>query len=319
MAKAKVIITDKGSDSCEVEAEIIGAAGHELVVANFESPRQIIEPAAHADALMVGGLPIGAEVIDSLTNCKIIIRYGVGIDGIDVDAATRKGIAVCNVPAAATDEVADHTMALALTLLRQLPWLDRRMRSGEWDITQDTVMPAFRELTFTTIGFGRIAKAIHDRARPFKFRCGATDPHANYTEFEANGVDHLTFDELLQQADIICVSTPLTAETRHMLDASAFARMKHGVILINTGRGGVIDTRALIEALHNGQVAYAGLDVFEEEPLAPDDPLLRQDNVLLTPHIAAYSNLSGPRTSVMAAEEVVRALCGEPLQGQVNK
>jgi D-3-phosphoglycerate dehydrogenase len=319
MGKPKVVITDHGPGAAEEGKRIIGEAGFELVIGNYKEPADIINQAADADALLVGGVPITAEVVAALKNCKVIVRYGVGVDDIDIDAATAKGIKVCNVPDATTDEVADHTVALALALLRQLPWIDRRMRRGEWDITKDTTMPAFRDLTFATIGFGRIAKAVMDRLKPFKFRLAATDPHADYTEFERNGVDYLACDELFAQADIICINAPLTETTQHMIDATALAKMKQGVILVNTGRGGIIDTPALIDALRGGQVAYAGLDVFEDEPPPPDYPLYNIDNVLLTPHIAAYSTRSGPRTAAMAAEEVVRALRGESLHSQVNR
>jgi len=319
MSKLTVVITDNGPAGVELEQKILGDAGFEVIAGQCKTAEDVIEIAADADALMVGGAPITADVIAALTRCKMIIRCGVGVDCIDVQAATAKGIAICNVPDATTNEVADHTLALALSWGRQLPAIDKRVRQGEWDITADLVMPAFQDMTFATVGFGNIARAVMERAKVFKFRLIATDPEVADEEFARLGVERMELDAVIAQADILSLHPPLTPETQHMINAQRFAQMRRGVILINAGRGELVDTGALLDALRSRHVAYAGLDVFEEEPLPAAHPLCSLHNILLTPHAAAYSDRSGPVVIRMACEEVVRALRGEALKAQVNK
>jgi D-3-phosphoglycerate dehydrogenase len=289
------------------------------VVGDCKEPKDISKIAADAQVVLNAGVDITADVIKALRQCKVIIRYGVGVDNIDVEAATAAGIAVCNVPGATTDEVADHTLALALACARQLLPIDKRVRAGEWNVTGNLSMPAFRDMTFGTLGFGRIAKAVLRRAAPFKFRLIGYDPHSIAPEFANAGVTRVTLDELLTQSDILSINAPLTKDTHHLIGAAELARTKPGTIIVNTGRGELIDTPALIEALQSGHVAAAGLDVFEDEPLPPDSPLFKLDNVVLSPHIGAYSARSGENVSKEAAAEALRAVRGEPLQNQVNE
>ncbi|HVF10626.1 MAG TPA: C-terminal binding protein, partial [Abditibacteriaceae bacterium] len=242
MSKLKVVITDHGPAGVEIERQIFGEAGYEIVAGACKTPADVIAIAADADALMVGGAPITADVINALTHCKIIIRYGVGVDCIDVEVASAKGIAVCNVPDATTDEVADHTIALALAWGRQLPSIDKRVRQGEWDVTRNLTMPPFEEMTFATVGFGNIARAVMERAKAFKFRLIGTDPKVPDEEFTRIGVERTELDDLIAQADILSLHPPLTKETHHMIDTTRFAQMKHGAILVNAGRGELIDT-----------------------------------------------------------------------------
>lgn len=318
MSKPKVVITDHGPEGVNEEQRILTEEECELVIANCKTPDDITEAAADAQVLLNAGVNISADVIKSLKQCKVIIRYGVGVDNIDVDAATAQGIAVCNVPGATTDEVADHTMALALACGRQLMPIDRRVRVGEWEVTRDISMPAFRDMTFATLGFGRIARAVLQRAAPFKFRLAAYDPYTNEMEFTRVGVTQLSLDELLTQADILSINAPLTEATYHLLGAAEFARIKPGAIVVNTGRGELIDTPALIAVLQSGHIACAGLDVFEDEPLPKDSPLFALDNVVLSPHLGAYSARSGATVAKEAAEEALRAVQGQPLHNRVN-
>lgn len=314
----KVIITDHGFQHVDQERSIIESAGHQLTIAQAKSPADVLALASDADALLVQWATIDKEVIDGLKHCKVIVRYGIGVDNIDLAAAKSKGIAVCNVPDYCIDEVADHSMALALSLGRQLPQLNHRLRSGVWKSTSEGSMPAFREMTFATAGFGRIARAVHDRARSFGFRLAAYDPFIAGEVFEAAGVVKLGLDALFAQADILSLHSPLTEETRHLVNAARLHEMKPTAIIINTARGPLIDTVALADALQSGAIAGAGIDVFEREPLDPNHPLNKCTNVILTSHMAWCSDTSLVVLQRKAGEEIVRGLSGEPLINRVN-
>jgi D-3-phosphoglycerate dehydrogenase len=308
-----VVYTDHGFPDVATERALIEAAGGTLTVAQCETANDVIAAANGADALLVQWAPITADVIATLDRCRVIVRVGIGVDNVDLDAARAHGVLVCNVPDYCIDEVADHTLALALTLVRQLPFVDQRVRGGTWRITPDAPMPAFRAMTFATVGFGRIACAVLDRARPFRFRRVAYDPYVPDAAFDEAGVTRLDLDALFAEADIISLHSPLTPDTYHLVDAERLRQMKDSAILVNTARGGLIDTVALAEALDAGIIAAAGLDVFETEPLPDDHPLRQCDTALLTSHLAWYSEQSVPVLQRKAAEEVARALRGEPL------
>ena len=309
----RVVYTDHGFPDVATEQALIEAAGGTLTVAQCRTPDEVIAAAADADALIVQWAPITADVIRALDRCRVIVRLGIGVDNVDLDAARTQGIPVCNVPDYCLDEVADHSLALALSLARQLPRIDRRVRAGTWRITPDAPMPAFRAMTFATVGFGRIARAVLERARAFGFRLAAYDPLVPDDAFQQAGVDRIDLDSLFAEADIVSLHCPLTEETRHLVDAGRLQQMKSTAILVNTARGGLIDTVALAEALDAGTLAAAGLDVFEAEPLPDDHPLRACPNALLTSHVSWYSEQSVPMLQRKAAEEVVRALRGEPL------
>ncbi len=315
----RVVITDHGFADVAGESRILSAAGCELTVAQAQSEPEVMGAAQDADALLVQWAPVTAAVIRSLTRCKVIVRYGIGVDNVDLAAARAAGIPVCNVPDYGIDEVADHALALALAWARQLPPIDRRLRSGIWKLTPVHPLPAFAEMTFATAGFGRIARAVLERARAFKFKLAGCDPYVDDRVFAAAGVTRLTADELIQEADILSLHLPLTAETHHWMDAARLARMKRGAILINTARGVLVDTAALARHLAANPEFSAGLDVYETEPLPVGHELFACSNALLTSHVAWYSESSMPRLQRLAAEEVVRGLRGEPLRNQVNR
>jgi D-3-phosphoglycerate dehydrogenase len=270
-----------------------------------------------AEVLLVAKKPVPAAAIEQLRRCKAIIRVGVGYDIVDVDAARERGIAVCNVPDFCTREVADHAMALALALARALPFLDRCVRARDWKPALPHPMPAFETMTFGVLGFGRIGRLTMARARGFGFRMMAHDPYVPEHDFP-DDIASTTLDRLLAEADILSLHVPLTRETRQILNTDALARMKPTAILVNTARGPVVETDALVDALAAGRLAAAGLDVFEEEPLPLDHPLLALPNVLATPHFAWHSRESRPKRYLMAVEEALRAARGEPLQSCVN-
>jgi D-3-phosphoglycerate dehydrogenase len=293
--------------------------GAEIVVASCRTEEDVIKAARGSDALLVQWAPITAPVIETLDRCKVIVRYGIGVDNVDVAAALSRGIPVCNVPDYCIDEVADHTIALVLALARQLPQVDARVRAGVWRIVPDNRMPALREMTFGTLGLGRVARAVLDRARAFGFRVVAADPYVPSAKSGAAPVDLVTIDDLVRSCDIVSLHAPLTPATRLIFDEARIAAMKPGAILVNTGRGGLVDLGALARCLSFGHLGGAGIDVYEEEPLPMEHPIRQSPNTILTSHIAWFSESSVPRLQQMAAEEVARALRGESLSNPVNR
>lgn len=305
--RPKFVITDFQFPNIDAEKSIIENAGGHLVPHHCKTEQDVMERAADADVLLVQWAPISRSVIEQLPNCKVIVRYGIGLDNIDIAAARHRGIAVRNIPDYCIDEVADHTVALALSLARQVEAIDRQVRHGKWSIVPPRPMLAARQSTFVTIGYGRIARAVLDRARAFKFRLATCDPYLGPDVELPPDVARLEFEEALATADILALNVPLTEETRHMMNAAAFVRMKPTSLLINTARGALVDTVALAAALETRVIAGAGLDVFETEPLPADHPLRHCPNALLTSHVSWYSELSGPNLQRLAAEEAVRS------------
>lgn len=317
MPDPKVAVVGGGYALLDAARVVLERAGARVEHVQSRDMAEIAACAREADAVMAFLLPMPATVIDRLERCRVIVRLGVGYDNIDLEAARARGIPVCNVPDYGTDEVADHALALALALIRQLPLLDRSIRAGDWLSEPPLAMPPCEEMTFGVIGYGRIGRAAMERARTFKFRLAACDPYLPDAAF-APDVARRTLEEILAEADILSLHVPLTLETRHLLNAARLAQMKSTALLVNTARGPVVDTQALAEALRTGRLAAAGLDVFEEEPLAADHPLRACHNALLTPHQAWYSARSRLRLHTLAAEEVARGLRGEPLRNVVN-
>ncbi len=319
MSTYRVVVTDHGFPNLRHEETVLAAAGAELVVAQCKTPEAVIAATRDADALLVQWAPVNAAVIAALTRCKVIIRYGIGVDNVDLAAAKARGIPVCNVPDYGVDEVASHAVALALALRRQLPQIDRRLRGGTWKITPDQPMPALRDSTFATAGFGRIARAAHEMMRGFGGQRITYDPFVGAEAMAAVGVEKVDLEQLFTRADILSLHLPLSAETRHFVSAARMAQMKKHAIIVNTARGPLVDTVALAAALQAGTIAGAGLDVYEKEPIEKEHPLFACPSALLTSHVAWYSESSIPRLQQLAAEETVRGLRGEPLKNQVNR
>lgn len=316
MHKGKIFITDYGFADLKPETDLLKSHGFEVQSAQCTTEEEVIAGAADADALLVQWAPITDKVIEQLTNCRVIVRYGIGVDNIDLGAARQHSIPVCNVPDYCIDEVADHTFALALTLARQLTETCTRLRSGVWKIVPPRPMPALRDMLFASIGYGRIARAVLERTKPFGFTAGAYDPYIAKEQILLAGVRPLQLDELLSTADIISLHLPYNNATHHLINANTIAMMKKGTILINTSRGGLIDTVALAEALERGKVV-AGLDVFETEPLPQTHPLRNCKQALLTSHTAWYSERSVPELQHRAAAEALRALQGKTLRNRI--
>ena len=312
MPIGKVVVTDHVFPSLELGREIVESAGLTLVYdGDVVEPDDVVELARAADAIVVCYTHLPRAVVERLDRCKVISRTGVGVDNVDLDAATSRGIVVTFVPDYCQDEVSDHALALMLALSRRLPKLGAGTRDGRWETAAAKPSFRLRGQTLGLVGFGRISREVARKAQVFGVRVIAHDPYVDAATFVAGGVEACAFGELLRQADFVSLHLPLTDETKHILGADELEAMKSSAHVINTSRGPLIDTAALRSAIEAGAIAGAGLDVLEVEPPAPDDPLLAAENVLITPHTAFYSEDSVAELQRKAFEQAVAVLRGE--------
>jgi len=301
---SRIVITDCDHPSIELEQSIFRAAGHEVVVAQCRTADEVIAAGQGAVALLAQYAPITDAVMTALPKFRVVGRYGVSLDNIELPAAARHGITVVNVPDYCIDEVADHAIGLLLALSRGITFLDRAIHDGTWDFRRGGELRRASGMRLGIIGLGRIGAATARRAQALRFEVVATDPRSPAVD----GVRLMELDELLATSDIVSLHAWLDPSTRHLLDAAAFARMQPGALLVNTSRGGLIDQTALVDALRSGHLGGAALDVLEREPIARDDPLLALPNVILTPHAAFYSPQSIVEMKSRVAEGIVAAI-----------
>lgn len=280
-------------------------------MAKSTSAADILDVARDADAILVTYAKLPRELIMQLTRCKAIGRFGLGVDNIDLPAAKEKGIAVNYVPDYCIREVSDHAMALLLALIRKIPYSNRLVQAGRWEMPAVVPIRRIEGTVLGLIGFGNIPRLVAPKAKAFGMQVIAYDPFAKPELFAQTGVDGVDLDTLLARSDYISVHAPLTPQTRGMVNAQAFGKMKKGVYLVNTARGPLIDEAALIAALDSGQVGGAALDVVAVEPLAKDSALLGRDNVIVTPHTAFYSIEALDELQSKCAADVARVLSGE--------
>jgi len=305
--------------SLDVEEEVFSGLDVRLVRSPGASADEIIAAARDAEAILAGSMPrFPAEVIEALPHLRAIVRYGIGVDSIDVRAAAERGVQVANVPDYCIPEVATHTVVLILAAARRLLPGMQAAREGRWDVGAVRPLPECEAQTVGLVGLGRIGHGVASRLRPFGFRLLAADPIATAEAARAAGAELVPLEDLLGAADIVTLHLPLTAATRHLISREALARMRPGAWLVNTARGGLVDEGALLEALEAGRLAGAALDVLAQEPPAADHPLLRHPRVLVTPHVAWYSERAVVEMRRKAAEEVRRLLRGEPLLHPVS-
>jgi D-3-phosphoglycerate dehydrogenase / 2-oxoglutarate reductase len=322
--REKVVIADYDYGDVDIERSIIEQAGFELIAAQCKTEEEVIEVAHEAAGVVAQYATISARVIAELHDCRVVARYGSGVDIVDVDAATRHNILVTNVPNDwCENEVADHAMALLLAVARKVNVYDRATRAGIWQWQSGAPIHRLRGSVLGLLSFGAIARAIAARAGGFGMLIAAHDPFLSAEEISAAGVKGVSFDELVTESDCLVIQAPLTAQTHHLFDESQLRRMKPTSILINTARGPIVDDRALHRALSEGWIAGAGLDDIEEEPAKvrdwrADNPLFGLDNVVITPHAAYYSEEAIHTVRQFAAEEVVRVLTGQPPLSPVN-
>jgi D-3-phosphoglycerate dehydrogenase / 2-oxoglutarate reductase len=321
---AKVVIADYDFDDVEIERAIIEQAGFEFIAAQCKTEDEVIEVAHGAAAVVTQYAKISARVIEELPDCRVIARYGTGVDIVDVDAATTHNVLVTNVPSDwCENEVADHAMALLLAVARKINVYDRATRAGIWQWQSGAPIHRLRGSVLGLLSFGAIARQIAARARGFGMEITAHDPYVPADEMTSEGARSVSFDVLVTQSDCVIIQAPLTPETRHLFDEVHLRRMKPTAILVNTARGPIVDDRALYRALSEGWIAGAGLDDIEEEPgkvrdWRSDNPLFGLENVVITPHAAYYSLESSGTVRRFAAEEVVRVLTGERPLSPVN-
>ena len=316
--KYTVLMTDYAWPSVEPERQVLSEIGAELIVAETGAEAELIALAPQADGILTCWEQVTADVIQAAKKCKVIGRCGIGLDNIDVQAATKLGIVVTNVPAYCIDEVSDHAMALLLGCARKIHLFDRGVKSKEWNRDVGPPIHRIRGQTLGIIGFGKIGKSIVPKAKAFGLEVIAFSPNLPQQVTQTHGVECVDFPELLTRSDFISIHAPLTPDTQSMLGAEEFRRMKSTAYVINTARGGIIDTDALYEALTEGWIAGAGLDVLPEEPPNPDDPLLHLGSVIITPHAAFTSEESIYDLEVIAATEVARVLTGRMPASVVN-
>ena len=284
----KILITDYDFPDLELERGIFAAANIEVATAQCRSEEAVIEAARGCSALLVQYAPVTERVLAALPQIGLVSRFGAGYDTVDPAACARHGVWLSNSPDYGVGEVATHALAMALALMRHLPFYDRDVKSGNWHYLSPGRIRRASGLTVGIVGLGRIGKRFAHLARNSFGRVIACDPYIIDGDFPAY-VERVTLPQLFETADVISLHVPLTAETRGMVGGALLDRLRPGAILVNTARGAVVDIDALLTALDSGRVSAAGLDVLPSEPLATDHPLARHPRVLLTPHAAFYS------------------------------
>jgi D-3-phosphoglycerate dehydrogenase len=310
MAKFKIILLKHSYTSTEVERQIVEGAGGEFIDAENCSEDEALRLCEEADGILVRWLKITPPHIKRFRRCKIIVRYGVGTDNVDVDAATEAGIIVGHVPNYCLDEVSTHAIALLFACVRNIVTTHKRVERGGWDV--NPVEPIWRVAgrTLGLVGLGNIGQLVARKMSGWGVNLLANDPFVEKSRADALGVKLVDLETLCREADYISLHVPLLPETRHLISQKELAWMKPGVILINTARGPVVDTKALLVALREGRIARAALDVFEDEPPPPDSPLRMHARVVLTDHVAWYSEESQIELKMTAAQEAVRVCTG---------
>ncbi|WP_082235394.1 C-terminal binding protein [Halobacillus massiliensis] len=309
----KVLITDYEFDHLNYEEEVFKESNLPItfVKAQCKTEEEVIEQARDADALLNQYAPVSRRVIESLENCKVISRYGVGVNTIDLDAAKEKDILVANVPDYGMEEVSNHALALLLSWARKITLLNNEVKKGQWDFKKGVPIHRFNDQTVGVLGFGRIPRCLISKLKPLGFKLAAYDPFVSAEEMKAAGVEKMELEEIIETADYLSIHVPLINDTFHLINEERLNRMKKNAVIINTARGPIIDEGALTEALKEGKIAGAALDVMEEEPIRFDNELLEMENVIITPHSAWYSEEAMVELRRKAALNIVQVLSGE--------
>jgi D-3-phosphoglycerate dehydrogenase len=316
-AWAQVTVTECDHDAFTEEEAVARAAGVRLTIAQSRNVDELVANCADADGILVQYARVDGAVMDALPRLKAIGRYGVGVDSVDVAAATLRGIAVCNVPDYGTEAVSDHAIGLTLAVARGIPRMDRGLREGRVDLAAVRPLHQITGRVFGVVGIGRIGTATARKAAGLGYRVighdVATTPGTTF-----HGVAAVTLDELCARSDVISLHVPLTPQTRGLLGPVEISRMRPGVIVVNTARGGIVDVDALVAALRSGALGGAGIDCHEDEPLPVGHPLTTFDTVVLTPHLAWYSEESYGELKRRTIENVIEVLAGRTPRNIVN-
>ena len=317
--RRKVVVTDYTFPDLTLETALITQGGCDLVAHHCKSEAELIAAVAGADAVITQFARVNANVIAAMTQARAIVRYGIGVDNVDLEAAGALGIPVSNIPDYCIDEVADHTLAFILGLTRQVATHTADVRAGQWRLAVPVAgMRVLREQTVGVVGFGRIGREVVTRLRAFKCRVLVHDPVVAPDAIAASGAVATPLPELLATSDIVTLHCPSGPATRKMVRAETLATMKHGALLVNVARGDLVDTGALVAALQSGQLGAAALDVFDPEPLPADHPLRNLPNLIVAPHIASVSPTAVKALREGAANRALTAALGQLPSNIVN-
>lgn len=318
--KYKIYITDYDYDSIEEVYEELSDIDCEIIELKTKNEDKLIDAVSDADAILVQYANVSAKVIGSLLKCRVISRFGIGVDMIDVRAATSKKIPVCNVPDYCLDEVADHTLALIMALARKIIILNESVKKGSWD-TLAAARPLYnlKEQVLGLVGFGKIPQNLYPKVKTLFKSVIVFDPYIKEETVNRFNLELVTFYSLLRNSDFISVHCPLTEETRYMFDMNKFYLMKKSAYIINTSRGPIINTSDLYQAIKNRIIAGAGLDVLEQEPPGIDNEILKLENTIITPHASYYSESSLINLKRLTARNAVKVLKNETPLSMVNK
>ncbi len=316
----RVVITDWTFTDLDIEKQLLQSKDIELIGQQCKLEAELIALVSDADAVITQFAKINANVIGAMKKARAIVRYGIGVDNVDLEAARSRNIPVCNVPDYCMDEVADHTLAFILATTRQVVPNTLHLRGGKWGLPVPlTAMQTLKTLTVGVIGFGRIGREVVRRLLAFKCRVLLFDPVVPAAEIAKAGAEAAaSLDALLAQSDIVTPHCPSTPQTRRMFNTETFAQMKPGAIFINVGRGDLVDSTALVAALQSGKLGAAALDVFDPEPIPADHPILKLPNVILAAHIASASPAAVKRLRETATSIAALAVHGQPLPNIVN-
>jgi len=310
-----VVVVGHGYDDYQTEAAILRPHGVGAIAQVAPDAHDLAHHLARAVAILVRETPIRAEHIAAAPHLKVIVRYGIGVDNIDLAAARERRVFVANVPEYGIEDVSDHALALYLAVQRRIVTRDRAVRAGAWNVGQAEPMQRSANVRFGLVGYGRIARALHRKLSALGARHVLI--HDPALQHAPEGASLVGLHELAHASDVVSLHAPLTPATRSLIDADFLARLRPGAILINTARGGLVDEPALIEALRQGRLR-AGLDVYASEPPSPDHPLFGLDNVVLSDHTGWYSEASVEELQRGAAEEIARVLSGVPPVSWLN-
>ena len=311
MAGPVIAVTDSVFPSLDPAKAALAKLNPTFRMSKSVNADDILSVAKDADAILVTYAKLTPEILNQLTKCKAIGRFGLGVDNIDLPTAKAKGIAVNYVPDYCVREVSDHTMALLLALIRKIPLSNKLVQSGRWEMPAVVPIRRLEGTVLGLVGFGNIPRLVAGKAQAFGIKVIAYDPYAKPEVFKAANVGSVDFDTLLKSSDYVSVHAPLLPATRGLMNADAFGKMKKGAYIVNTARGPLIDEAAMVAALDSGQLGGAGLDVVAAEPLAKDSPLLGRDNVIISPHTAFYSIEALTELQTKCAADVARVLSGE--------
>jgi len=316
----KVAVTDYAFDTLDIEKSILEPLGCRIVdQKSGKDVPKLMALVKDADYVITQFAPVNAEVIGAMQKCRIIVRYGIGVDNVDLDAAAARKIPVCNVPDFCTDEVADHTLALILELTRRVSENGAKVRAGGWGLAVPLEsMRTLRDMTVGVVAFGRIGREVALRLKPFRCRILVTDPLVPASRIREEGFTSVSLEELLAQSDLITLHCPSTEKTRYMVNAQSIARMKYGTLLVNVSRGTLVKTDDLVAALQGGAIAAAAMDVTDPEPISPESPLVKMPNVIINSHIASASAAAAEKLRTDAANTVAIAVQGGKLPNIVN-